>query len=167
MLRILMLLYSAGLHTTTSTIGNMVAYPEQQQRLGSEPEAIPRAIEEMMTWESIVSVRRTPLTDVTIGDRLIRAGEPIVLFLGSAGRDDSVFSEPDQVDFDRSDNRHINFGVGPHRCLGSHLARMELRVALEEITRILPDYRIDRTRPFRRHTGVERGVDELWVTTGA
>jgi len=165
--RILMLLYSAGLHTTTNTLSNAVAHlaahPTLRDRLTREPGRIPDALEELMRYESIVSVRRTPLRDVVVGGVQIAAGEPIMLFLGSAGRDEAVFQDPDVVDIDRPVKTHLNFGAGPHRCLGSHVARMELRVALEELHARAPAYRLDPRRSVTRHTGVERGVDELWL----
>jgi cytochrome P450 len=165
--RILMMLYSAGLHTTMNTLANAVGYlatdHDVRDRLTAEPNRIPDAVEELMRHESIVSVRRTPVVDVEIGGVAIPAGEPMMLFLGSAGRDEDVFADPDRVDIDRVDRRHLGFGVGPHRCLGSHLARMELRLALEELHRHAPAYRLDPSHPVVRHTGVERGIDALWL----
>ena len=83
---------------------------------------------------------------------------------GSANRDSEAFERADEVVFDRAPNRHVNFGVGPHRCLGSHIARVELIVSMEEIHQTIPNYTLMPGRPIVRHCGGERGTDELWLT---
>ena len=104
---------------------------------------IPAAIEELFRWETPVTVVPRKLTqDVTVGGVDMKAGEMVTLLLGAANLDPGEFSDADVVDFDRARNRHLAFGGGPHRCLGSHLARMEMRVALEEWHRRVPDYQI-------------------------
>jgi cytochrome P450 len=80
--------------------------------------------------------------DVTVGDMQIQKGELVTLLLGAANTDGNEFTDPELVDFARERNRHIAFGGGPHRCLGSHLARLELEIALEEWHRRIPDYQI-------------------------
>lgn len=165
---IMVLSFSASLHTTISSIGNIMAYlgthADQRDALTADPALIPNAVEELMRWESLLTVRRTPTEDVTFDGQTIPAGEPIVLFLGSAGRDPERFDDPQEVDFTRRDaKRHLNFGAGVHRCAGAHIARMELKVTLEEIHRIMPTYRVDPDRPARRYTGFERGTEELWL----
>jgi len=89
-----------------------------------------------------MAIPRLALQDVTLAGKVIRKGELVTLLIGSANTDETAFPDAHCVDFDREANRHIAFGVGPHRCLGSHLARMELRVALEEWHRRIPDYAI-------------------------
>ncbi|MEU6037760.1 cytochrome P450 [Actinomadura sp. NPDC047616] len=94
----------------------------------------------------------------------MRAGDMVMLPLMMANRDPRVFPDPQTVDFDRAPNRHIAFGAGPHRCLGAHLARLQLRIALEEWHRRIPDYRIpDGARPTE-HAGLVLGLDTLPLT---
>jgi Cytochrome P450 len=80
--------------------------------------------------------------DVKIGDFEIKAGEFVTFLIGSANTDDARFQDAQSVDFQREHNKHVAFGIGPHRCLGSHLARMELQVAMEEWHKRIPDYAI-------------------------
>lgn len=165
--RILMLMYSAGLHTTAASVANVVWYlaghHELRDRLTKDPSLIAVAVEELMRWESIVSMRRTAVSDVEIGGCPIKAGDPVILFLGSAGRDEEVHNRGEEVDIDRPSYRHLNFGAGAHRCLGSHFARMELRVALEVLHARFPRYAIAQGTSPVHHTGIERGLSELWI----
>ena len=85
---------------------------------------------------------RTTTTDTQVAGQSIRAGERILLLFGSANRDAAVFEEPDEFHLDRRDGRHIAFGIGPHRCIGSHLARLEIRIAVEEFIRRVPSFRL-------------------------
>jgi cytochrome P450 len=103
------------------------------------------------------------IADVDLDGYTIPAGEPVLLFTGSASRDEAEFAQPDEVDFDRFPNRHLAFGAGVHRCIGSHLARMEVRVALEAIHETIPTYRRMPEKKVVRHTAVNRGTDELWL----
>src|SRR5262245_3330704 len=136
-----------GLDTVTATLGCSVAYlaenPEQRRHLVADAAKIPGAVEELLRWETpVMAIPRLALQDVTLAGKEIKKGELVTLLIGSANTDETAFPEADRVDFDREANRHIAFGAGPHRCLGSHLARMELRVALEEWHRRIPDYAI-------------------------
>jgi cytochrome P450 len=146
-LDICFLLLLAGLDTVTATLGCNMAYlaanPDQRRRLLENPGLIPGAVEELLRWETpVTAVPRVAKRDVTIGDFEIKAGEMVTFLLGAANTDESHFERADEVDFERERNVHTAFGVGPHRCLGSHLARMELRVALEEWHRRIPEYAI-------------------------
>lgn len=158
----------AGLHTTASTLGNMIWYlashPEQRDQLASNPELIPRAVEELLRYESIATPGRLAVRDAEVGGQVIRAGDMVLLPLASAGRDENVFDDPSRVDFERSSINHLAFGLGRHRCMGMHLARAELRIALEEIHRIIPTYRLTSGRRVVRHTGAVRTTNELWLT---
>jgi cytochrome P450 len=136
-----------GLDTVTATLGCSVAYlaanPSQRQRIAQDPELIPAAVEELLRWETpVIGVPRLVKQDVTVAGFEIKAGELVTLLLGAANTDSAEFTDAERVDFDRERNRHVAFGAGPHRCLGSHLARMELRIALEEWHRRIPDYSI-------------------------
>lgn len=137
----------AGLDTVTATLGCAVSYlaqhPERQQLLRDDPTEIPGAVEELLRWETPVpGVPRIATRDVDIAGTTIPAGTSVTCLLASANTDGSEFAEPETVDFDRPANRHLAFGGGVHRCLGSHLARLEMRVALEELHRRIPPYRI-------------------------
>ena len=137
----------AGLDTVTATLGCNLAYlaghAQAQQRLVDEPEKIEDAVEELLRWETpVMAVPRLLKQDVEIAGTALKAGQMVMLLLGAANVDPREFENADQVDFDRARNRQIAFGGGYHRCLGSHLARMELRVALEEWHARVPRYRI-------------------------
>ena len=137
----------AGLDTVTATLGCSVAYlaanPSQRRRFTQEPALIPQAIEELLRWETpVTTVTRVVKQDVMVGDVEIKAGTMVNLLLGAADVDSGEFVDALRVDFERQQNRHVAFGGGPHRCLGSHLARMELRAALEEWHRRIPEYSI-------------------------
>jgi cytochrome P450 len=134
-----------GLDTVTATLGCSMAYlaanPEQRQKIVARPELIPNAVEELLRWETPVSlIPRVLKQSVKIGDVELREGALVNLLIGAANVDPAEFPDPQRVDFDREHNRHIAFGAGAHRCLGSHLARMELRAALEEWHRRIPEY---------------------------
>lgn len=166
-LNLLLVILNAGLHTTTNTLGNMMVFiaehPAHRDRLVAEPRLTARAVEELMRYESIVTEGRVALEDTDLGGVTIKAGDFIAMPFGCAGRDERRFDRPDEVDFDRDDISHLQFGAGIHKCLGMHLARMELRIALEEIHRLMPSYRIVPGRTPKRHTGQERGTSELWL----
>jgi len=141
------LLLLAGLDTITATLGCNIAYlaanPEQRRRIAAQPELIPNAVEELLRWETpVTGVPRVARQDVTVGGLEIKQGELCTLLIGAADVDVDEFDGAGSVDFERNRNRHLAFGGGPHRCLGSHLARMELRVAMEEWHRRIPDYGI-------------------------
>jgi cytochrome P450 len=146
-LDICFLLLLAGLDTVTATLGCNIAYlasnPEQRRRLLDRPALVPGAVEELMRWETpVTAVPRVAKRDVEVGGSLIREGELVTLLIGAANTDEGHFAAADTVDFERERNIHMAFGAGPHRCLGSHLARMELLAAMEEWHRRIPDYRI-------------------------
>jgi cytochrome P450 len=148
-----------GLDTVTATLGCSVAYlaanPEQRRRLVARPESIPGAVEEMLRWETpVAAVPRLVKQDVRLSGLEIKEGEVALLLLGAANVDEAEFDEAARVDFERERNRHLAFGSGPHRCLGSHLARMELRVALEELHRRIPDYAIEPGETPRHTFGI-------------
>lgn len=141
------LLLLGGLDTVTATLGCSIAYlasnPEQRRKIVDKPELIPNAVEELLRWETPVSiVPRVLKQNVTIGGIELREGALVNLLVGAANVDPAEFPEPTKVDFERENIRHLSFGAGPHRCLGSHLARMELRAALEEWHKRIPDYAI-------------------------
>jgi cytochrome P450 len=136
-----------GLDTVTASLGCAVAYlaqhSAQRQALVDDPALIPSAIEELLRWDTpVVQVIRILTRDIEIGGVDLKEGDAVTLVLGSADTDEEKFSDADEVIFERTPNKHVAFGGGVHRCLGSHLARMELRVALEELHRRIPEYAI-------------------------
>jgi cytochrome P450 len=137
----------AGLDTVTSTLDCMFSYlaqhPDQRQQLVDDPSLIPAAIEELLRWETpVMGVARVALADTELGGCPIHAGDQVMIMLGSANTDEAEFDDADVVRFDRDVNRHLAFGGGIHRCLGSHLARQELRIALREWHRRIPEYSV-------------------------
>ncbi len=137
----------AGLDTVTASLGCAVAYladhPERQQALRDDPSLIPAAIEELLRWETPVpGVIRVATQDVEVAGSKISAGATVTCLLASANTDGAEFADPEAVDFERAANRHLAFGAGIHRCLGSHLARLEMRVALEELHARVPQYAV-------------------------
>lgn len=153
------LILIAGLDTVTATLGCDIAFlaanPAHRNRIVEDPELIPAAIEELFRWETpVAAVPRKLKQDVAVGGVEMKKGEMVTLLLGAANLDDRQFSQADEVDFGRERNRHIAFGGGPHRCLGSHLARMEMRVAMEEWHRRIPNYQIKEGETPTYSTGI-------------
>src|SRR5262245_62033288 len=135
----------AGLDTVTATLdcmfGFFVEHPEHRQQIVDDPSLIPAAVEELLRWETpVMTVVRVAMTDTEIQGCPVREGDHVMAMLSAANIDEAEFPDGDVVRFDREANRHIAFGVGVHRCLGSHLARTELRVALREWHRRIPEY---------------------------
>ncbi|HET6950151.1 MAG TPA: cytochrome P450 [Acidimicrobiales bacterium] len=141
------LFFIAGLDTVTASLDCMLSYlaqhPDARRRLVDDPSLVNPAVEEMLRWESPVqAVVRVATADSEIGGCPVPKGRVVSVMLGSANTDERAWVDADTVDFERAGNRHIAFGGGAHRCLGSHLARMELRVALDEWHRAVPEYRL-------------------------
>lgn len=133
-----MLLFNAGADTTRSLLcygmDLLLDRPALIERLRAEPAALPRAIEEMLRFETpVIQFRRTANQDTTLGERRIREGDKVVVFFPSANRDEAVFDDPDRFDPDRTPNDHISFGYGTHFCLGAPLARMESKHVFGEV----------------------------------
>ncbi len=155
----------AGLDTVTASLGCAVTYladhPERQQALRDDPALIPAAVEELLRWETPVpGVVRVATQDVEVAGTTIPAGATVTCLLASANTDGAEFADPESVDFEREANRHLAFGGGVHRCLGSHLARLEMRVALEELHRRVPAYAIKAGETPIYTMGI-RGVEYL------
>jgi cytochrome P450 len=145
LLDICYLLIIAGLDTVTATLDCAIAHlarnDEARQQLVDRPELAPAVVEELLRFESpVMMTPRTVKEDVTLADVELKAGDTVTLLIGAGNVDDAEFDRAGSVDFERERNRHLAFGAGPHRCLGSHLARLEVRVALEEWHRRIPQY---------------------------
>ena len=138
----------AGHETTASQIPNFVytllTHPEQLAAVRADPGLIPQAVEELMRYVPLgggAGSARYALEDVELGGVTVRAGEPVVVALQSANRDESIYADPDTLDVHRREASHVGFGHGPHHCLGAQLARMELQVALGALLQRLPGLR--------------------------
>jgi cytochrome P450 len=137
----------AGLDTVTDSLccfwTHLMDHPEHRRMIVEDPSLIPSAIEELLRWESPVSgVARVATEHAEIGGCPVHPGDNLFVLVGSANTDPEGIEGADEVDFHRTTNRHFAFGSGIHRCLGSHLARLELRVALREWHRRIPDYHV-------------------------
>lgn len=163
-------LYLGGLDTVAMQLGHMLAFLAQHddyraQILG-EPELIPSAVEEMLRYFPILTSGRVVTQDVEFHGCPMRKGDRMLVATVGAGRDGNEFDAADEVDFRRTPNRHLSFGAGPHRCVGSHLARAELVIGLEEWHRRIPHYSIE-GGPLHYHGGAIIGLDRLdlvWAT---
>jgi cytochrome P450 len=136
----------AGLETVTAALSTAFAVLAQRPRLrrqiAADPAVIPAAVEELLRYDGpVVFVPRVATQDVTVAGQLIPAGTTVQVTLAAASRDPAEHQDPDVIDFGRQE-RSLAFGAGPHRCLGSHLARMEMRVALQEWHHRIPDYEL-------------------------
>jgi len=141
------LMLIAGIDTTWSSIGSALwhlsTHPEDRRRLAAEPELIPTAIEEFLRAYSPVTMARLAANDTSIGGCPVSEGERVLLSFPAANRDPEVFDDPEEIIIDRAVNRHVAFGVGIHRCLGSNLARMEMQVAIEEFLAMIPEFEVE------------------------
>ena len=141
------LMVVAGLDTVTDSLTCFYAQlgtkATLRSRLVEDPAVIPAAVEELLRFESPVPfVPRIVKKDLELGGCPLKAGDQVVLLLGSADADEHAHERPEVIDFDRVTNRHLGFGRGAHRCLGSRVARLELRIALQEWHRRIPGYHI-------------------------
>lgn len=163
--RMFFLLLIAGLHTVQGSLAWAVLHlsqnPDQRKLLVEDPGLVPAAVEEVLRYEAAVSMGRRAVADTEIGGVAVREGDQLLVMLCSANRDATQFHEPDVMRIDRIPNRHLTFGSGPHRCLGSHLARIELRIALEELHRRIPDYALDPNEPPTVLPSQVRGVARM------
>lgn len=141
------LLLLGGMDTTAGLTGNAALYlagdPDLRQRLGDDPSLLPRATEEFLRHDSpAFGLYRTVTRDAVFHDQQLHEHDAAVLMFPAAGRDPHMFDRPDEVDIDRTPNRHMAFGMGAHRCLGSHHARVMFQVMIGEVLRRLPDYEL-------------------------
>lgn len=149
LLHLAVALLIAGHETTVRQIPNMVfallTHPEELSRLRADPSRIPAAVEELMRWiplSTAACFARYPTEDLRLGGTLVRAGEPVLVAMASANRDEQAYAEGDRLLLDRAEAPHLGFGHGPHYCPGAALARMELQVLLEELLPRFPGLRL-------------------------
>jgi cytochrome P450 len=160
------LLASAGNETVTKFIASAVLWlgrhPDQRALLVRDPQRIPAAVEEVFRYDPPTHYGgRVTTRDVELHGRRIPADARVLLLIGSSGRDERAFPDPDRFDVGRPIERHLALGVGQHVCLGAAVARLEARVALEELLRRFPDYRVEEQRTVRVHQSNVRGFSSL------
>lgn len=157
----------AGLDTVKSQLGytmlHLAEHPEDRQQILDDPGLIPVAVEEMVRVYSIVMDGRKVVQDTEFHGCPMAAGEMAMLTVPSATRDETKYADPARVDFNRTDaTGHLAFAAGPHKCLGTHLARRELNIALEEWHKRIPHYRAVQVDELRE-TGPQLGLEDLWL----
>jgi len=160
-----LLLFIAGLDTVMNGMGHGMRHlagdQQLQQQLRVNPQSIPEAVEELMRrYTFVIPVRRVSKDTVFDGVELCE-NERVMLFLPAADLDGNEFPNADTFDLQRENKVHIAFNAGPHRCVGSHLARLEIQILYEQILARLPTFKIDTTRPPKYHCGPIIGVDSL------
>lgn len=166
----LLLMMIAGIDTTWSAIGaslwHLARHPADRERLTREPELIDTAVEELLRAYAPVTMARLVARDFDFHGHPLKEGDWLLLPFPAANRDPAAFDDPGRVRLDRSSNRHAAFGLGRHRCLGSNLARMELRVALQEWLTRYPGFELADPAAVTWSAGQVRGPRTLPVTVG-
>lgn len=161
------ILFLGGLDTVMNGIGfaglHLARNPGLQQALRADPSLIPGAVEEMLRRYSFALPRRRATADTTLDGAFMKEGDQIVTFLPGANLDPAKFPEPEKYDLGRETNAHIVFGAGPHRCVGAHLARIELQVFYEELLARLPEFRLDPDRTLTYHGGHTMRPNQVWL----
>ena len=161
------LLLIAGVDTTWSGIGSalwhLATHKEDRQRLLDEPELLPTAVEEFLRFYSPVTMARIVTKDHEYRGCPMHEGDRVLMAFPAANRDPEAFDDADKFVIDRENNRHVAFGAGIHRCAGSNLARMEMRVAIEEFLARVPEFEIDDTKEVTWAGGQVRGPRNIPV----
>jgi cytochrome P450 len=167
------LILVAGHDTTVAGIGSLLRHlmehPGLRARAREDEAVLARAIEESLRFESpVFGLARTVTCPVTVQERELEPGDKVLLMFGAANHDPLRFPDPEVFDADRDDRPpHIAFGFGRHRCIGEHLARLEMRVVAEELLRRVPDYALAPGAEIRMRTALVRGPLSLEVTWAA
>ena len=165
------LLMVAGIDTTWSSIGSalwhLAQHPEDRKRLINEPEIMPLAIEELLRAYSPVTMARYVAEDTEYAGCPMHEGDKVLMNFPAANRDPRMFEDPDKVIIDRPKNPHIAFGVGIHRCAGSNLARMEMKVSIEEWLKRIPDFRLEDPGAVTWAGGQVRGPRQMGLVWGS
>jgi len=165
-----LLLMIAGIDTTWSAIGaslwHLAQHADDRRRLAGEPSLMPTAVEEFLRAYAPVTMARLVAQDFEFQGRPLKEGDWLLLPFPAANRDPAAFSDADRVVIDRAENRHAAFGLGIHRCIGSNLARMELRVALEEWMKRCPEFTLVDPAAVTWSAGQVRGPRSIPVRLG-
>jgi cytochrome P450 len=160
------LLVIAGLETTASAIAACVFYllehPEERTRLMNDPDIWDLAMDELLRWATPAPAQSRALrSDAEVQGCPMHAGDRVMLLYGSGNRDEREFPDPDSVILDRHPNRHLAFGIGPHRCIGSHLAKTEMKIALEMLLPHLEEWRVSDPSDIVWKAAENRGLAHL------
>jgi cytochrome P450 len=162
-----LLLLIAGIDTTWSAIGSslwhLATHAADRRRLSEDPGLLDTAIEEFLRAYAPITIGRTATKPTAVGNVQMQAGDRVLLTYGAANRDPEAFDRGDEVIIDREVNRHMAFGLGIHRCVGSNLARMELKVALSEWLRRIPDFELAEDHPVTWTGANVRGPESLYL----
>ncbi|WP_317929593.1 cytochrome P450 [Halioxenophilus sp. WMMB6] len=161
------MLFTAGLDTVVNGMAlgavHLATHPELQAELRAHPEKISATTEEMLRRYTFTLPPRFLAEDYEFQGAKMKKGEMALLFLPAADLDASEYPNPENFDADREGKAHIAFGAGPHRCLGSHLARIELNILYEELMARLPEFRLDPDKPLVYHGGHVWGPEEVYL----
>jgi cytochrome P450 len=161
-----LLMMLAGLDTVQSVLAQTFAYLGQHQdkwdEIFAQPETLDLAVEEFLRWTAPAPPTRNVTADyMMVGDVPVPKGERVHCAIGAANRDPMYYPNPDEVDFNRPSKPHLAFGLGPHRCIGLHLARLEIKVAFEELRARMPRFTLDETQQPVGHLGFAWGVENV------
>lgn len=163
-------LFLAGLDTVQAALGVQYAFlgrsPRHRDALVADPGLIPAAVDELLRWDSLVSAARTVTRDVEYAGIQFKKGDRVLMVNRAANRDPRIWENPAEVDFHRPSRGNLVFGAGPHRCVGSHLARLELQISHERIHARIPDYRLAPDAELKWHTGTVAGLAEVPLVWG-
>lgn len=171
LLSCMLLLFMAGLDTVAGQLSyafyHLATHPADRHKIVADPTIIPLAVEELVRAYPIVQTARIATRDIDFHGCPIKQGDMVAFPLGMANRDPQEHPRGGTVDFDAPRPRHIGFGAGPHRCLGSHLARQEMAVVLDVWHRLIPDYEVADAAAVVEHSGGVYSLDRLplcWET---
>jgi cytochrome P450 len=168
-LEFMFLLAAAGNETVARLLSNagvlLARHPDQRQKLRDQPALIPRAIEELLRYEppSPIQFRRV-MKDIELHGVTMKAGDNVALLTAAATRDDRHWENPEVFDIERKPKRHVTLGYGVHTCLGASLARLESRIALEEVLSRIGDWTVDESKLERTRTSTVRGYSHVPVS---
>jgi cytochrome P450 len=161
-----LLMMLAGLDTVQSVLAQTFAYlgahPDKWDEMFASPETLDLAVEEFLRWTAPAPPTRNVTAEyMMVGDVPVPQGERVHCVLGAANRDPKYYPNPDEVDFNRPSKPHLAFGLGPHRCIGIHLARLEIKIAFEELRARMPRFTLDESRKPVGHLGFAWGIENV------